>query len=103
MYLLKNLAIIALLCCSNFLFAQTKSIHQEQQEYYKQFQFSNEADYNSLSGIQPQNKGIVTPPTQSACSLEYDVYGWHPYWVGTAYNDYDFSLLSTFSYFSRNW
>ncbi len=35
-----------------------------------------------------------------ACSLQYAVYGWHPYWVGTAYTNYDFSLLSTFSYFS---
>ncbi|MCB0403022.1 MAG: T9SS type A sorting domain-containing protein, partial [Flavobacteriales bacterium] len=34
------------------------------------------------------------------CNLQYAVYGWHPYWVGTAYNNYNFNLLSTFSYFS---
>ena len=31
---------------------------------------------------------------------DVEVFGWHPYWMGTAYNNYDFSLLSTFSYFS---
>ncbi len=28
------------------------------------------------------------------------VFGWHPYWMGTAYYSYNFSLLSTVAYFS---
>lgn len=28
------------------------------------------------------------------------VFGWHPYWMGTAYKSYNFSLLSTIAYFS---
>lgn len=32
--------------------------------------------------------------------LTKTVYGFHPFWYGTAYKDYDFSLLSTVSYFS---
>lgn len=28
------------------------------------------------------------------------VYGWHPFWMGSAYRSYNFSLLSTVSYFS---
>ncbi|WP_109832602.1 glycosyl hydrolase family 18 protein [Reichenbachiella versicolor] len=30
----------------------------------------------------------------------YRVFGWHPYWMGTAYQDYNYSLLSTIAYFS---
>lgn len=30
----------------------------------------------------------------------YTVFGWHPYWMGNAYKSYNFSLLSTISYFS---
>ena len=28
------------------------------------------------------------------------VYGWHPYWVGSTYQNYEWDLLSHFSYFS---
>jgi spore germination protein len=28
------------------------------------------------------------------------VFGWHPYWMGTAYHSYNFSLLSAVAYFS---
>lgn len=28
------------------------------------------------------------------------VFGWHPYWMGTAYKSYNYSLLSTIAYFS---
>jgi len=47
--------------------------------------------------------GIVTstaPRPQPGMKLTKTVYGFHPYWYGTAYNSYDFSLLSTVSYFS---
>lgn len=30
----------------------------------------------------------------------YEVFGWHPYWSGNAYESYNFSLLSIISYFS---
>jgi len=75
------------------------SIHQEQSQFYSQYNFQNEADYDALTPSVPQMKKASIIKSQ-ACSLEYAVYGWHPYWVGTAYNNYDFSLLSTFSYFS---
>lgn len=38
-------------------------------------------------------------PTET-CRVQGIVYGWHPYWQGTAYDDYDFSLLSDVCYFS---
>lgn len=30
----------------------------------------------------------------------FEVFGWHPYWMGSAYKSYNFSLLSTIAYFS---
>lgn len=34
------------------------------------------------------------------CSLSHIVFGWHPYWLATAHETHDFSLLSDVSYFS---
>ncbi|MBL7897993.1 MAG: T9SS type A sorting domain-containing protein, partial [Crocinitomicaceae bacterium] len=34
------------------------------------------------------------------CAPDKVVYGWHPYWVGSAYTNYDWSLLTHFSFFS---
>ena len=31
---------------------------------------------------------------------ENEVFGWHPYWMGSAWKSYPFELLSTVSYFS---
>lgn len=33
-------------------------------------------------------------------SLAKHVFGWNPYWMGTAYTSFDYSLLSTVAYFS---
>lgn len=37
---------------------------------------------------------------KGGCSLNRIVYGWHPYWVGNAYQNYQWDLLSHFSFFS---
>jgi spore germination protein YaaH len=76
--------------------AQFTSIHQEQSEEYKQQGTLTEQQWDVINGTVK----TTTPNNKTHCNLEYAVYGWHPYWVGTAYNNYDFSLLSTFSYFS---
>ncbi len=95
---MKKLLLFASLFIVTLSFAQTHSIHEEQLKHYGQYQFTKEEDYNKLLGIN------ASKPSYSkkgkACNLTHDVYGWHPFWVGTAYNNYDFSLLSTFSYFS---
>jgi spore germination protein YaaH len=81
---------------STISYAQLTSIHHEQSEQYKQQGELTEqqwdAIYGTVKNMQPKNK--------ANCNLTHSVYGWHPYWVGTAYNNYDFNLLSTFSYFS---
>ena len=76
--------------------AQYTSIHHEQSEHYKQFEHFSEQEFDELN----QTVTGLNTKKPPGCTLDYAVYGWHPYWVGTAYNNYDFNLLSTFSYFS---
>ncbi|MBU0486772.1 MAG: hypothetical protein KKA07_15315 [Bacteroidetes bacterium] len=46
------------------------------------------------------NKIRYLPPVQQKGPLTHVVYGYHPYWMGTAYKSYNFSLLSRLAYFS---
>ena len=71
-----------------------KSIHQEQLEYYNQLGNST-ADFYETS-IKHSEKSF----TRSGCNLNKVVYGWHPYWVGSVFHNYDWNLLSHFSFFS---
>jgi spore germination protein YaaH/PKD repeat protein len=74
--------------------AQT-SIHQEQLQYYNA--------QNKTTSWYEQNvntEQYFFPNQKSNCNLDKVVYGWHPYWVGSAYNNYDWDLLSHFSFFS---
>jgi spore germination protein YaaH/PKD repeat protein len=74
--------------------AQT-SIHQEQLQYYNA--------QNKTTSWYEQNvntEQYFFPNQKSSCNLDKVVYGWHPYWVGSAYNNYDWDLLSHFSFFS---
>jgi len=89
-----SLLLFALLISSHF-FAQNISIHQEQLEQYNTLGNDNANWYE-------QNTVAAEKPTQekAACNLNKVVYGWHPYWVGSAYNNYDWDLLSHFSFFS---
>ncbi len=92
----KSLLLTLGLVTSVFSYAQFTSIHHEQHEEYKQHGELSEQQWDTIHGT---TKNML-PRNKSNCNLEYSVYGWHPYWVGTAYNNYDFDLLSTFSYFS---
>lgn len=78
------------------LFAQDSiSIHQQQLEYYNSLGHSTEW-YEQNVNTEIHNN--VQPKV--GCTPNKVVYGWHPYWVGSAYNNYDWSLLTHFSFFS---
>lgn len=71
------------------------SIHQQQLEYYNSLGHSTQWYEENVNTV------IHSPVQQkSGCSPNKIVYGWHPYWVGSAYNNYDWSLLTHFSFFS---
>jgi spore germination protein YaaH len=76
--------------------AQTafKSIHQTEIETYNASGNTSAEYYESLPSAQPINR------EKGGCNLNKVVYGWHPYWSGSAYTNYQWDLLSHFSFFS---
>lgn len=72
-----------------------QSIHQEQLDHYNSLG-NADAAYYEQSTIAAQ----MSPKEKSACNLDKVVYGWHPYWIGNAYQNYNWDLLSHFSFFS---
>ncbi len=73
---------------------QVKSIHQEQLELYNSSGNTDAMYYESIVNDSP-----ISRPKMN-CNLNKVVYGWHPYWLGTAYQNYQWDLLSHFSFFS---
>lgn len=71
------------------------SIHHEQQVQYNAENKSTEWYEQNVN-----TKRFYHAQERNNCTLEKVVYGWHPYWVGSAYNNYDWDLLSHFSFFS---
>ena len=96
---MKQILFLTVLLLSNsILFSQQiQTIHQEEAEKYSHFNFKSEAQWDSLNNFQAKNK---TPKKITNKNLEKEVFGWNAYWTGTAYYDYDYSLLSEVSYFS---
>jgi spore germination protein YaaH/PKD repeat protein len=70
------------------------SIMQEESTHYQSL--GNDAQY--FEAI--PNAAIRTPKSRSNCNLNKIVYGWHPYWGGTNYQNYDWELLTHMSFFS---
>jgi len=84
-------------------FAQTshKSIHQEQSEYYSKYNFSTEKEWDSLRiSENGQSPALKKSETNQVCTLNKRVFGWNPYWAGSAYNNYQWNLLSDLCHFS---
>ncbi len=88
------------------------SVRHAESTFYSQFNFRSEAEvdsfyaelYPALAQQKPQNnthnKG-GNSEKDNTCTLQKQVYGYHPYWVSsTAAANYQYDLLSTFIYFS---
>ncbi|MFN3343135.1 MAG: hypothetical protein ACK40M_10590, partial [Flavobacteriales bacterium] len=76
------------------LFAQHKSIHQEQSETHATEGHSAE-DYYSINSPSPKTRVL-----RNNCTPNKIIYGWHPYWSNGLQSNYDWDLLTHFSYFS---
>ena len=76
----------------SFLFSQDyQSIHQQQLKYYN-------ANY-----VMPENADtniVINPISSRMRNPSKEVFGYHPYWMGTAWTNYNFDLISTLAYFS---
>jgi spore germination protein YaaH/PKD repeat protein len=88
--------IILCLFISSVAAGQQVSVHQQESEHYNSFGHTSEAEWDAV------NQYSATPQTRAGggCTLDKIVFGWHPYWVGSVHNNYDWSLLSDLSYFS---
>ncbi|MBG15188.1 MAG: hypothetical protein CL853_02420 [Crocinitomicaceae bacterium] len=90
------LTLLSLILVVSFANAQnSQSIHEYQLNYYNSLANSTAEHYEST--IQPAS-GVYHE--KSGCQLNKVVYGWHPYWVGSVYQNYNWDLLSHFSFFS---
>gem|GEM_PF-321607 len=71
------------------------SIHQEQSTLYAAYGEQTSSFYDSLHQFQ------LMPDRQAGeCKLRSVVFGYHPYWGGSAYLNYRWELLSDLCYFS---
>jgi len=76
---------------------------KEQNDHYRSFNLKTDEQFDSLRIIETgvDNKDqLLTASNSSTCILNKRVFGWHPYWVGTTYNAYQWNLLSDLCYFS---
>ncbi|PKP19550.1 MAG: hypothetical protein CVU05_11095 [Bacteroidetes bacterium HGW-Bacteroidetes-21] len=90
-------AFLFILFCVFFLglSAQNLSVHQLQNEYYSSFGEKNASYWDSLT-----NHKKTDFNQDKSCNLNKVVFGWNPYWAGTAYENYQWDLLSDLCHFS---
>lgn len=72
------------------------SIHEQQLNEYNALGNANATYYESL----PTEITPASPGAKVNCNLNKIVYGWHPYWIGSAYQNYQWDLLSHMAFFS---
>ena len=83
---------IAVIILQTFIYSQRYSgIHQMQSEYYKKH-YDESSRQQESGSIQPNQPRERTP--------SHEVFGYHPYWMGTAWQNYNFDLITTLAYFS---
>ncbi len=69
-----------------------KSVHQVQLEYYNQHYLQLDEFTEPITVINAKRLRLVTPTKE--------IFGYHPYWMGTAWQNYNYNLLTTIAYFS---
>ncbi len=74
------------------------SIHAEQDHFFQRWNFTSEAQWDSLWHWHPEERRAWQRMQGSSPSMA--VMGWHPYWMGTRYTHYQYDLLHTIAYFS---
>jgi len=84
------------------------SIQRAEVERHAGYGALSEAEWDSVNGYHPPSLSAssiasLRSPSRNPladCTLDRIVFGWSPSWVGTAYKQYDYSLLSDVCYFS---
>ena len=68
---------------------QHKSIHQIQYEHYKTI----------IPDLEAESTDYLVSLKRRYAAPTREVFGYHPYWMGTAWQNYNYNLLSTIAYF----
>ena len=81
------------------------TIHQVDQARFAVHANYSEKQWDNYWREQAEPPGaapsLAPPPAVSTnYSLRKEVFGWHPYWSGSGYTNYNASLLTTIAYFS---
>ncbi|MGV3541473.1 MAG: glycosyl hydrolase family 18 protein [Rufibacter sp.] len=83
---------------------QAQSVHEEELNRYRQYDFATDAEYDQLFGRDTKALRKIFQDRQTKRRtgepLGKKVFGWHPYWLGETWNTYDFSNLNTIAWFS---
>lgn len=94
--------ILFLLLASSLAGFSQQSTVQEQSNHFKGYGLLQESQWDSLNAAQqgvPVASSALRTASTGSCTLTKKVYGWHPYWVGSVYTNYDWDMLSDFCYF----
>lgn len=68
--------------------------------YYDKLGDQGEIDWDAYQNI--INDGSIRFSSVDTIFNRLKVFGWHPYWMGSAYESYEFNLLSHVSWFAYN-
>lgn len=97
---MKKAILLFSIFCALQLSSQSISVVQEQSTHYSQLGVQTDSYWDSLLVAEgASNQRIGTSEAQGSCSLNKRVFGWHPYWMGPVYNNYQWNLLSDLCYF----
>ncbi|MFL5752071.1 MAG: glycosyl hydrolase family 18 protein [Bacteroidia bacterium] len=79
-------------------FAQgTQSSIQEQKDHYGKLGALSDKEWDKLNGREDVHH--ASEARSQTCTLNKRVFGWHPYWNGSTYTNYQWNLLSDMCYF----
>lgn len=101
----QNLSITSICLLTIFLYNssyQTKaqspySVHYYESKKYNSIGLLSEKEWDKFNGFTINN---TTQKSKKNYTLHKEIFGWHPYWQGSSYYNYDYSLLTEISYFS---
>lgn len=93
------LILLSMICLENELYAQKNlpvSVHQFHQIQFEQLGLNSVKEIDEYSGF----KQLYFKNKRGKNQLKRMVFGWHPYWAGSAYKNYQWNLISDFCHFS---
>ncbi|MDP6456301.1 MAG: glycosyl hydrolase family 18 protein [Candidatus Marinimicrobia bacterium] len=85
----QTFCLLTMMLLSSLLSQPHESIHQIQHEQYRHL----------FPSLRTESANRLAPLMTRIAGPSVEVFGYHPYWMGTAWQNYNFNLLSTVAYF----